>query len=94
MSASLSHRVPQSSPLDFKPKPLSIRSLSYTRPVLDVVSRVRGEFVEMRGFSPTLAQAAKLFNLSVDECDRILMLLVQEGSLIKGGDGRFRLVHA
>ena len=92
MSASLSHRVPQSDPLDFKPKPLSIRGLSFKRPVLDVVSRVRGEFVEMRGFSPTIEQAARLFDLSREECSSILDALVQQGFLRHTSDGRYRLI--
>jgi DNA-binding IclR family transcriptional regulator len=58
------------------------------RPAID---RVRDEFAEMRGFSPTLAQAARLFDLSFEECDRLLRSLVQEGSLTKGVDGRYRL---
>jgi hypothetical protein len=82
-----------SSPLDIKPAPLSIRTLDRKKSIAPAVDRVRGEFREMRGFSPTLPQAAKLFNLSVEECDRILMFLVQDGSLLKGDDGRFRLVH-
>jgi len=57
------------------------------------VNRVRGEFTEMRGFSPTLAQAARLFGLTRDECDRVLNLLVQDGSLTRGEDGRYRLVE-
>jgi len=56
-----------------------------------VVERVRGEFAEMRGFSPTLAQAARLFGLTIDECDRVLRSLVQDGSLRRGDDGRYRL---
>ena len=92
MSVSLSHRVPQSDPLEFKPKPLSIRSLSYKPPVLDVVSRVRGEFVEMRGFSPTVEQAARLFDLSREECGSILDGLVQQGFLRQTSDHRYRLI--
>jgi hypothetical protein len=92
MSASLSHRAPQSNLLELTPKPLSIRSLSYKPPVLDVVSRVRGEFVEMRGFSPTVAQAARLFDLSRDECGSILDDLVQQGFLHHTSDGRYRLI--
>ena len=43
--------------LDIAPKPLSIRSFDFRRP--DVMTRVRGEFFEMRGFSPTVEQAAR-----------------------------------
>ena len=83
-----------SSPLDIRPRPLSIRSLDGRRPAPSpraTVDRVRGEFAEMRGFSPTLAQAARLFDLPPDECDRVLGALVQDGSLRRCADGRYRL---
>jgi len=74
--------------------PLSLSQLSAHRlKAAASVDRVRGEFAEMRGFSPTLAQAAKLFGLTRDECDRVLNLLVQDGSLTRGEDGRYRLVE-
>lgn len=69
-----------------------VASLEYHRTALsDVVNRVRSEFVEMRGFSPTIEQAARLFNLSADECGRILTHLVKEGFLHCTADGRYRL---
>ena len=69
---------------------MSIRTLDRTAPTEDSVDRVRGEFAEMRGFSPTLSQAARLFNLPVDECARVLTTLVREGSLHQDDDGRYR----
>ena len=75
--------------LDIAPKPLSIRSLDYRRP--DVAARVRGEFFEMRGFSPTVEQAARLFDVSMDECRRVLGSLEREGFLRRTPDGRYRL---
>ena len=79
------------SPLDaVSPKPLSIRSLDYRRGA-DVVSRVRGEFFEMRGFSPTVAQAARLFDLTPEECGQVLSSLEREGFLRRTPDGRYRL---
>ena len=75
--------------LDVAPRQLSIRSLDYRRP--DVVSRVRGEFSEMRGFSPTVEQAARLFDLTTDECVRVLSSLEREGFLRRTPDGRYRL---
>ena len=33
-----------------------------------LVERVRREFCDMRGFSPTIAQARRLFHLADDEC--------------------------
>ena len=80
-----------SSPLDIKPRPLSIRSLNRRRVSAPPVDRVRGEFAEMRGLSLTLHQAARLFNLPLDECDRVLKVLEQDGSLRQGDDGRYRL---
>ena len=91
MSASLSHRMSPRDPLDIARKPLSIRSLNYKRSPLDVISRVRGEFVEMRGFSPTIEQAARLFDLSHEECNSVLRGLVQQGFLHQTSDGRYRL---
>jgi hypothetical protein len=79
-----------SSPLDVQLKSLSIRTLDRKTPAPPSVDRVRGEFTEMRGFSPTLSQAARLFNLPVDECARVLTALVQEGSLRRDEDGRYR----
>ena len=75
--------------LDVAPRQLSIRSLDYRRP--DVVSRVRGEFFEMRGFSPTVEQAARLFDLTKDECVLVLSTLEREGFLRRTADGRYRL---
>jgi hypothetical protein len=81
--------IPPSSALDIAPKALSMRSLDYRRP--DVVTRVRGEFFEMRGFSPTVEQAARLFDLPMDECRRVLSGLEREGFLRRTPDGRYRL---
>jgi hypothetical protein len=82
-------------PLDIAPRPLSIPTLNYRRaappPSGDVEARVRCEFVEMRGFSPTVQQAARLFQINLDECGRLLTRLVQEGFLRQTPDGRFRL---
>jgi hypothetical protein len=83
------HRTVPSSALDIAPKALSIRSLDYRRP--DAVALVRGEFSEMRGFSPTIEQAARLFDLSLDECRRVLGGLEREGFLRRTADGRYRL---
>jgi|RhiMethySRZTD1v2_1073278.scaffolds.fasta_scaffold21293_3 hypothetical protein len=91
MSPSISRRVSHPDPLDVKHKPLSIRSLNYPRQPPDVASRVRGEFMEMRGFSPTVEQAARLFDMSRDECNAVLNGLVQQGFLSLTSDGRYRL---
>jgi hypothetical protein len=78
-------------PPEIRPRALSIRSLDTRRPSADVVNRVRGEFAEMRGFSPTVEQAARLFALTTEDCGRILRTLVQEGFLLCTPDGRYRL---
>ena len=57
----------------------------------DVTYRIRCEFVEMRGFSPTVDQAARLFQVSREECIRVLKKLVDEGFLRQAADGRYRL---
>ena len=56
-----------------------------------LVDRVRSEFVEMQGFSPTLQQAVRLFDLAEHECHAILAILVNEGFLLESTDGRYRL---
>jgi hypothetical protein len=58
---------------------------------VDVTDRIRCEFSEMRGFSPTVDQAARLFQVSRDECVRVLTRLVDEGFLKQTADGRYRL---
>lgn len=57
-----------------------------------VVDRVRGEFREMPGFSPTLAQAARMFAIPADECVRVLTTLVREGFLRCAPDGQYRIM--
>jgi DNA-binding IclR family transcriptional regulator len=91
MAASARKRTAVPPSVDVNRKPVSIRSLDYRRASSDVVARVRSEFVEMRGFSPTVEQAARLFNLSLDECGRVLGSLVKEGFLRCTSDGRYRL---
>jgi hypothetical protein len=60
-------------------------------PARRLLERVRGEFTEMQGFSPTLDQAARLFSLSRDECHRVFTHLLREGFLGCSADGRYRL---
>lgn len=56
-----------------------------------LVGRVRGEFLEMRGLTLTLAQARRLFNLREDICTRVLNTLVCDGVLRERADGSFGL---
>ena len=82
-----------SDPLDIPLRPVSIRSLPTRQGPrqTDVADRVRGEFVEMRGFSPTVQQAARLFDLPPDACRDVLSALEREGFLTHTADGRYRL---
>lgn len=57
-----------------------------------IVARVRGEFLEMPGFSPTLAQASRLFAIPADNCRLVLGALVREGFLRCCPDGQYRVV--
>ena len=82
----------------FPPSLADIRFKALTMPaprkssvLVDVTDRIRCEFVEMRGFSPTVDQAARLFQVSREECIRVLKTLVDEGFLKQTADGRYRL---
>jgi hypothetical protein len=56
-----------------------------------ILERIRAEFTnEMCGFYPTSRQAARLFGLSNDDCQRVLDSLAHEGFLQLGEDGRYR----
>jgi hypothetical protein len=56
-----------------------------------LVERVRREFCDMRGLSPTMAQATRLFHLAHEECLEIFRQLLQEGFLVLCADDRYRL---
>jgi len=56
-----------------------------------IVERIRREFSDMRGLSPTMPQARRLFHLEHDECYEIFAQLLQEGFLDLGADDRYRL---
>ncbi len=90
--------LPLTSLADIPRKPLSLRRLDYrtnaAAPPSPISDRVRGEFIEMRGFSPTVEQAARLFHLPTHECQEILGGLVREGFLRRTPDGRYRLPSA
>jgi hypothetical protein len=85
-----------SDPLEVPFKQLTVRALPSrgvtATPASEAIERVRGEFVEMRGFSPTLQQAARLFHLPQDECSQVLSTLLKEGFIRQTTDGRFRLI--
>jgi hypothetical protein len=56
-----------------------------------LVERVRREFSDLRGLSPTMAQARRLFHLAEDECLEIFRQLLLEGFLVLCPDDRYRL---
>jgi hypothetical protein len=47
----------------------------------DLHLRIRAEFAEMPGLKLTLPQAARLFNLEKERCERVLGRLVEAGAL-------------
>jgi DNA-binding IclR family transcriptional regulator len=54
-----------------------------------LLRRIRAEFLETAGLSPTLSEAARLFQLSPEECGRVLCHLVEQGFLRQGRRGRY-----
>lgn len=48
-------------------------------------ARIRAEYQEMPGMSLTLPQAARLFNLDLTDCARVLDTLVTDGALWTNG---------
>lgn len=60
------------------------------RPTLeDLAWLIEAEYREMPGMHLTFAQARRLWNLSADECARVLDYLVRSGVLTKDRDNRF-----
>ncbi len=60
----------------------------------DIVSRVRGEFLEMPGLRLTEAQARRLWALDPPLCRMVLSDLVDSGFLLRTPDGAFVRVDA
>lgn len=50
-----------------------------------VYTRIRAEYQEMPGLCLTLSQAARLFDLDLTHCARVLDALVTEGALWTNG---------
>jgi hypothetical protein len=59
-------------------------------PSPELISRVVGEFREMPGLSVTLAQAARLFNLSGEECGGLFDELRRRGLIEVTTQGLYR----
>lgn len=54
-----------------------------------LVTRVRGEYLEMPGLRLTLDQARRLWNLEAQTCREVLGTLIDDGFLARGTDGRY-----
>jgi Fic family protein len=57
--------------------------------VEDVAWLIDAEYHEMPGMRLTSAQVRRLWNLSADQCSRVLDYLVKSGVLIRDKDDRF-----
>ena len=55
-----------------------------------LLRRVRAEFEEMPCLRLTHAQAQRLFGLRLDICDRVLAALVQDRTIYRDSDDRYR----
>ncbi len=51
--------------------------------------RIRAEFAEMPGLCLTVQQAARLWNLDLATCERVLRELVDAHAIVRTDDGRF-----
>ncbi len=79
-------------PLTFPPRSLHLPIKPLRMPAdQKLVERVRREFSDMRGLSPTIAQARRLFHLANDEGLEIFAQLLHEGFLDLCADDRYRL---
>ena len=54
-----------------------------------ILRRVRGEYRELPGLSPTLAQAQRLFGLDRDTCGAVLERLTRARFLTRTSKGRY-----
>ena len=60
---------------------------------VDLIGRVRGEFLEMPGLQLTTDQARRLWGLDAQTCQRLLRVLVDVRFLARTPDGRYRRVE-
>lgn len=63
--------------------------MSDTRPITDLLQRIRSEFLEMPGMRLTLAQAQRLWGLDRTVCEALLGALVQARFLCRTREGAF-----
>jgi hypothetical protein len=60
-------------------------------PSLDpLVSRVRGEYLEMPGLRLTVPQACRLWHVDASACEAVLLSLMADGFLKRTRDGAFQ----
>jgi hypothetical protein len=62
-------------------------------PTVDLLPRIRGEFLEMPGLRLTEPQARRLWNLDAPSCSAMLSALVESGFLFRTRDGSFMRVE-
>jgi len=60
---------------------------------VDLIRRVRGEYLEMPGLKLTNTQASRLWGLERHTCQRLLDTLVDARFLTRGPDGSYSLLH-
>ncbi len=56
---------------------------------VDMLQRIRGEFLEMPGLKLTIAQAARLWHLDPHMSEELLDTLVMDGMLRRSADGAY-----
>jgi hypothetical protein len=56
-----------------------------------ILHRIRSEYREMPGMTLTRAQAARLWGLKIDDSERLLVKLAEDGFLVCTGSGAYRL---
>jgi hypothetical protein len=54
-----------------------------------IVERLRAEFEHMPGIALTAAQVARLENVPVEVCQRVLSALAEQLEVVRRDDGRF-----
>lgn len=60
-----------------------------TTPPSALLCVIRGEFREMPGMRLTREQFRRFWNLTAQECDRVLMQLLQDEFLVEARNGLF-----
>ena len=58
-------------------------------PIVEIVQRIKGEYLEMPGLCLTPAQAQRLWGLDQPACDAVFGVLVDLKFLARTGDGAF-----